>query len=116
MVHLTPRGGVYRAPGREAEMPVSVDEAGCTPEADLRETPVMRIALRAEHVGPVGRPGADAYPNGQAGAGVLSLAKALAARDHQVTVYSGQDSAALPGRTTVGHGVTVEYMPLQAAA
>ena len=71
----------------------------------------MKIALIAEHLGPVGRPGTNAYPGGQAAAGLLSLAKALAARDHQVTIYSRQDSAALPGRVAVGHGVTVEYIP-----
>jgi D-inositol-3-phosphate glycosyltransferase len=71
----------------------------------------MKIALIAEHLGPVGRLGTNAYPGGQAAAGLLSLAKALAARDHQVTVYSRQDSAALPGRVAVGHGVTVEYIP-----
>jgi glycosyltransferase involved in cell wall biosynthesis len=71
----------------------------------------MKIALIAEHLGPVGRPGTNAYPGGQAAAGLLSLAKALAARDHQVTVYSRQDSAARPSRVAVGHGVTVEYIP-----
>ena len=71
----------------------------------------MKIALIAEHLGPVSRPGTDAYPGGQTAAGLLSLAKALAARDHQVTVYCRQDSAALPGRVAVGHGVTVEYIP-----
>jgi glycosyltransferase involved in cell wall biosynthesis len=70
----------------------------------------MKIALIAEHLGPLGRPGTDAYPGGQA-AGLLSLATALAARDHQVTVYARQDSAARPGRVAVGDGVTVEYIP-----
>lgn len=81
------------------------------PEADLRETPIMKIALIAEHLGPVSRLGTNAYPDGQAAAGLLALAKALAAREHQVTVYSRQDSAALPGWVAVGHGVTVEYVP-----
>ena len=44
----------------------------------------MKIALIAEHLGPVGRPGADAYPGGQAAVGVLSLAQALAARIRQL--------------------------------
>ncbi|MDX6395360.1 MAG: hypothetical protein QOJ73_6423 [Streptosporangiaceae bacterium] len=71
----------------------------------------MKIALIAEHLGPVGRLGTHAYPGDQAAAGLLPLARALAARDHQVTVYSRQDSDARPGRVAVGHGVTVEYIP-----
>jgi glycosyltransferase involved in cell wall biosynthesis len=75
----------------------------------------MKIALIAEHAGPPARTGASACPGdpypGDPAAGVLSLARALAARQHQVSVYARQDGAARPGRAALGRGVTVEYLP-----
>jgi D-inositol-3-phosphate glycosyltransferase len=53
----------------------------------------MKIALVADHLHLPSR--ADAYPGGPA-RGVLSLAQALAERDHTVTVYSRQESAGAP--------------------
>jgi len=71
----------------------------------------MKIALVATHLGPL--PGTTeveaAYP-GDPARRVLSLARALAERDHDVTVYARHESAAA-GRSWPWPGVTVEQIP-----
>jgi D-inositol-3-phosphate glycosyltransferase len=60
----------------------------------------MRIALITAHnplqAGPLGQP--------------ASLAKALAARGHRVTLYARQQSAPSAGTTILGRGVSVEHV------
>ncbi|HEY4852282.1 MAG TPA: glycosyltransferase [Streptosporangiaceae bacterium] len=71
--------------------------------------PTMKIALIAGPIGAPARSTAYAYP-GDPAAAVLPLAKALAGRGQQVTVYSRKDSAALSRRAAPCRGVTVEYI------
>ena len=73
----------------------------------------MKIALIATHLGPLpGTAGveADAYPRDPARR-VLSLARALAEREHDVTVYARQESAAAADRQCLWPGVAVEEIP-----
>jgi glycosyltransferase involved in cell wall biosynthesis len=76
----------------------------------------MQIALIADHIGSLASPAraeagaaADAYPDDPA-ASVLSLARALAGLEQQVTVYARSDDAALPESAALCPGATVEYL------
>jgi glycosyltransferase involved in cell wall biosynthesis len=72
----------------------------------------MQIALIADHIGslaPSARAEADAYPDDPE-AGVLSLARALAGLEQQVTVYTRSDDAALPESAALCPGATVAYL------
>jgi glycosyltransferase involved in cell wall biosynthesis len=72
----------------------------------------MKIALVTDQLG--ASPRADDYPVDPASR-VLPLARALAGQGHQVTVYSGQDSARPDpaGRAGSGHcpGLSIEQIP-----
>lgn len=68
----------------------------------------MRIALIAAHLGAAPATGATAYP-GEPSRRVLSLAQALAERDHEVTVYFRKVSA--PGPAARCPGVRIEHIP-----
>jgi len=78
----------------------------------------MRIALVTGHAIPVpprqSGPAAARYPHAQ-GVGVAALGRALAALDHQVTIYARKDSPARP-RTGSAAGVKIEYLPAGPAA
>ncbi len=67
----------------------------------------MKIALIADHLG---TPAADAYP-GHPARRVLALARALAERDHAVTVYSRKESADAGDTVAARPGVTIEHIP-----
>jgi glycosyltransferase involved in cell wall biosynthesis len=67
----------------------------------------MKIALVADHLGLPSR--ADAYP-GDPARRVLSLAKALAQRDHAVTIYSRKESDDAADMAVAGPGVTIEHI------
>ncbi|HET9080284.1 MAG TPA: glycosyltransferase [Trebonia sp.] len=66
----------------------------------------MKIALVAQHATPQ-----SAEDSGLASdQRLLGLSKSLASEGHLVTVYAQRHSAALPARTEVEPGVTVEYL------
>jgi D-inositol-3-phosphate glycosyltransferase len=66
----------------------------------------MRIALVAQQSSPPRSRGA-----GGPGQSVSLLAEALGGLGHQVTVYAPKDAPALPGKSTLARGVTVEHVP-----
>jgi glycosyltransferase involved in cell wall biosynthesis len=69
----------------------------------------MRIALVSEHANPLAVVGGvDA---GGQNVHVAALAGGLAARGHDVTVYSRRDSATVPLRVQAAEGYTVEHVP-----
>jgi type III pantothenate kinase len=69
----------------------------------------MRIAMVSEHASPL------AVLGGQDAGGqnvhVAQLSTALAARGHEVTVYTRRDAAHLPGRQPFAPGVEVVHVP-----
>lgn len=82
----------------------------------------MRVALITDHPSPLAGPG-DAYP-GDPGAGLGSLATALAGLGAQVTVYAGvprpadhgqAGPAARPRRSKLSPGAVLEPLSVQAA-
>jgi glycosyltransferase involved in cell wall biosynthesis len=79
--------------------------------AVLKET-VMKIALVAEQASQVtsSRGAAAADPGSQA-FGLSTLARTLGGLGHQVTIYARKDAPALPARSTVAPGVTIEHLP-----
>jgi D-inositol-3-phosphate glycosyltransferase len=69
----------------------------------------MRIALVSEHANPLAAiGGVDA---GGQNVHVAALAAGLAARGHDVTVFSRRDSASAPVRVTAPEGYIVEHVP-----
>ncbi len=69
----------------------------------------MNIAMVSEHASPLAvLGGVDA---GGQNVYVAALATALAARGHEVTVYTRRDSASLPDRVELPSGVVVEHVP-----
>jgi len=69
----------------------------------------MRIALVSEHANPLAAiGGVDA---GGQNVHVAALAAGLAAREHDVTVFSRRDSASAPVRVTAPEGYVVEHVP-----
>jgi glycosyltransferase involved in cell wall biosynthesis len=69
----------------------------------------MRIALVSEHANPLAVVGGvDA---GGQNVHVAALAGGLAARGHEVTVYSRRDSASVPFRVQAPEGYVVEHVP-----
>ncbi|NYI04109.1 glycosyltransferase [Allostreptomyces psammosilenae] len=68
----------------------------------------MRIAMVSEHADPLAAlGGADA---GGQNVHVASLSTALAARGHEITVYTRRHHPTSPRRVRMGPGVTVEYV------
>ncbi len=77
-------------------------------------TAPLKIALVSEHASPLAViGGVDA---GGQNVHVAALATALAARGHDVTVYTRRDSADLADRVPFSPGVTVEHVPAGPAA
>ena len=69
----------------------------------------MRIALVSEHASPLAcLGGVDA---GGQNVHVAALATALAARGHEVTVFTRRDSSTLPARLITADGYAVEHVP-----
>ncbi|MQA86997.1 MAG: glycosyltransferase [Streptosporangiales bacterium] len=69
----------------------------------------MKIALVSEHASPLATlGGVDA---GGQNVHVAGLARALAERGHEVTVYTRHDSDEQPSRVGMAPGVTVEHVP-----
>ena len=69
----------------------------------------MRIAMVSEHASPLAAlGGVDA---GGQNVHVASLARALAARGHEVEVYTRRDDASLPTRVRTGPGLEVVHVP-----
>jgi D-inositol-3-phosphate glycosyltransferase len=69
----------------------------------------MRIAMVSEHASPLAAiGGVDA---GGQNVHVAALATALAARRHEVVVYTRRDSPSLPDRVRLPSGVVVEHVP-----
>jgi D-inositol-3-phosphate glycosyltransferase len=68
----------------------------------------MRIAIVTQHGSPL-TPSKDPYADAGA-AGLTSLARALAARGHRVTIYARRDSRHLPDHAIVSRGVTIEHL------
>jgi D-inositol-3-phosphate glycosyltransferase len=66
----------------------------------------MHIAMVSEHASPLG--GVDA---GRQNAHVADLARALAARGHEVRVYTRRDDPDPPDTVPFADGVTVEHVP-----
>ena len=74
----------------------------------------MRIALVSEHASPLATlGGVDA---GGQNVHVAALAGDLAARGHDVVVYTRRDDADLPERVTMPGGVDVVHVPAGPAA
>ena len=69
----------------------------------------MRIAMVSEHASPLATLG-DVDAGGQ-NVHVAALSLALAARGHDVRVYTRRDSATVPGRVRFGPGVDVIHVP-----
>jgi D-inositol-3-phosphate glycosyltransferase len=70
----------------------------------------MRIAMVSEHASPLAAlGGVDA---GGQNVYVAALARAMAARGHQVDVYTRRDDPALPERVPMTPGVTVVHVPV----
>lgn len=68
----------------------------------------MKIAMVSEHASPLASPGkVDA---GGQNVHVASLAQSLAARGHDVTVYTRRDDPDIPTRVTFGPGVEVVHV------
>ena len=69
----------------------------------------MRIAMVSEHASPLATLG-EVDAGGQ-NVHVAALSLALAARGHQVVVYTRRDDPALPLRVQLAPGVAVEHVP-----
>jgi glycosyltransferase involved in cell wall biosynthesis len=69
----------------------------------------MQIALIADRLSPPGPADADPYPLAES-AGVLSLARALAAAGQDVTVYARRDHPDAPETADLGGQVNVRYL------
>jgi D-inositol-3-phosphate glycosyltransferase len=68
----------------------------------------MRVAMVSEHASPLAvLGGADA---GGQNVHVAAIADSIAARGHDVVVYTRRDSAGLPTRVALGPGVVVEHL------
>ena len=75
----------------------------------MRQFACMRIAMVSEHASPLAAPGVvDA---GEQHVHVAELSAALAARGHEVTVYTRRDAADLPDRLTAPAGYQVVHVP-----
>ena len=71
----------------------------------------MKIALVAQHVIALSNDGTGFNAGAQLGdTRLLELSRSLASKGHRVTVYAQRHSHALPARTELEPGVTVEYI------
>ncbi len=69
----------------------------------------MKIALVARHATPPTH-ALDPYSADQA-AHVAELGRSLADQGHEVVIYTRKDSEKLPGKMSLGNGLTAEYIP-----
>ncbi len=69
----------------------------------------MKIAMISEHASPLAALGG--VDSGGQNVHVASLARAIAAKGHEVRVYTRRDGPGLPERVPLGDGVTVVHVP-----